>query len=64
MVHAAVVPSRLPARRLIDALHRKTAGGVGRARAAIRGGQAKPFATRTTRPNGDPPTVTLWGEDE
>ncbi len=64
MVHAAVVPSRSPACRLIDALHRKTAGGVGRAHVATRGGRATPFATRTTRPNGDPPSVTLWGEDE
>ncbi len=64
MVHAAVVPSRMSTRRLIDALHRKTAGGAGRSRAATRGGQEPSRLSRTARPNGDPPSVTLWGEDE
>jgi len=64
MVHAAVSLSRLPAKRLINALRRKTAGGASRVRAAARGGRGAPFSTRTTLPNGDPPSVTLWGEDE
>ena len=64
MVHATVVPSRLPTRRWINALRRKTEGGVIRAGVATRGGRGMPFATRTTLPNGDPPSVTLWGEDE
>ena len=64
MVHAAIVPGRLPTRRLINALRRKTAGNVDGVRAATRGGRGTPFSTRTSRPNGDPPSVTLWGEDE
>lgn len=64
MLHAAGISSRLPAKRLINALRRKTAGGADQTRAATRGGRRAPFSTRTTLPNGDPPSVTLWGDDE
>lgn len=62
MIHAAV-SRRLPTRRLMNALHRKTTGSVSRVSAVTRGQRGASLSTRSTLPNGDPPSVTLWGED-
>ncbi len=62
MINASV-QCRPPTRRLISALRRKTMGSEPRMSVVTRGKQSASPVMRNTRPNGDPPSVTLWGEE-
>ncbi len=65
MVQSAV-PSRTQARRFFGAMRRRTAGGLNRLQERTPGrsvGRADLATRRGLSPNGDPPSVTLWGED-
>jgi hypothetical protein len=62
MIHTTSL-CRPNSRRLISALRRKTTGRAGRGGSDSQGGRAAAGVMRNALPNGDPPTVTLWGED-
>jgi len=50
--------------RLMVALRRKTAGSATRRSDAAQEGRSASRVMRNALPNGDPPSVTLWGEDQ
>jgi hypothetical protein len=62
MIHTTSL-CRPNSRRLLSALRRKTAGHSGHVNSDSQGGRAASRVMRNALPNGDPPTVTLWGED-
>jgi hypothetical protein len=62
MIHTTSL-CRPNSRRLINALRRKTTGNASHGGSASQGGRSAARVMRNALPNGDPPTVTLWGEE-
>ncbi len=64
MVQAAI-PNRSQIRRVFGVMRRREESHLNRQTSSVReaGGRSISISSRGLLPNGDPPSVTLWGED-